>query len=393
MSEAAAEVLWRLHLPHTHVTDAACSTVDAPRIDLVAPGARGESTTTMLRRFAHRQARAARIRVTDWPRSQRRVVQPLPPSGIAPGIRGGLARVVRSGLVVLPPNSSTGPRVIDDVAAAAGVRLPRRVMLSAAGGVLALTTATDGRPVVLRVARARGPGDPHFGARVMASLASVAGVPELVGLGVTAGMAWVVEQRMPGRTATRLTSKLTASVVELLTALPRAPGPATAPIEDLRLLAALGVDETAVERLRAELPTALASLPAVVGHRDVWTGNLLVRAGRVSGLVDWDGAHPATVAGCDLLHLMITDRRRKLGLDLAGVWALRPWTWSALTTGPASALWPALEVEPGPDTLKVLTVAWWLGHVAGTLRRLPHRGCDAEWIRRNVTGVLEDLPV
>jgi hypothetical protein len=130
-------------------------------------------------------------------------------------------------------------------------------------------------------------------------------VPVVDRVGRTGDVSWSAESLMPGDTPRGLTPKLFTEVASFALSLPRGAGPPTAFGEDVRALAArLPRHAVALHELFERHDARLSQLPSVLRHGDLWTGNLLVERGRLSGVVDWDAWHPAAVPGTDLLHIV-----------------------------------------------------------------------------------------
>jgi aminoglycoside phosphotransferase (APT) family kinase protein len=125
-------------------------------------------------------------------------------------------------------------------------------------------------------------------------------------------------------------------------------------------------------------------------HGDLWTGNLLVDRGRLTGMIDWDAAHPAGVPGADLVQLLATDARRRAHRSLGAAFVTRPWRSASFhrATGP---YWEHVGAAPEGDLIEVAGIAWWATEVHHTLLRLPHRADDEQWVRDNVDRVLVSL--
>ncbi|HEX2105790.1 MAG TPA: hypothetical protein VHF51_19210, partial [Solirubrobacteraceae bacterium] len=216
-------------------------------------------------------------------------------------------------------------------------------------------------------------------------------VPEPLGRGVVAGASWTAERVLPGRRPARATPALVGAVAGVCARLPVAGGPPTAPIEDLGAAAALLPTRSAALRALADrLGPSLAALPGVQRHGDLWTGNLLVHRGRLTGIVDWDAAHPAGVPGADLVQLHGADARRRAHRPLGAAVLARPWRSRAFSAATA-AYWDAVGLAPDPDVLDLAGIAWWATEVHHTLVRLPHRAADAAWVAANVDAVLAGL--
>jgi aminoglycoside phosphotransferase (APT) family kinase protein len=208
-----------------------------------------------------------------------------------------------------------------------------------------------------------------------------------------AGASWTTEQALPGRRPERAGAALIAEVAEVCARLPMCDGPPTAPVDDLRGAAARLPDRSDPLRALAErLEPALAALPAVQRHGDLWTGNLLVHRGRLGGIVDWDAAHPAGVPGADLVQLHGADARRRAHRPLGAAVLERTWR-SPVFASATSGYWRAVGLAPDPATLDLAGIAWWATEVHHTLVRLPQRAADAAWIAANVDAVLAGVSV
>lgn len=178
-----------------------------------------------------------------------------------------------------------------------------------------------------------------------------------------------------------------------LAAFPKADGPPAALAEDLESIArALPASAARVRRLADEVAAEVAGLPAVLRHGDLWTGNLLVRAGHLTGFVDWDAAHPAGLPGSDLVQLIAVDLRARRRQALGPAFLARPWDSTEFRSA-AAAYWPASGIEPTPRTIELAGLGWWAAEVRGTLSRLPHRTTDERWLETNVDPVLTALGV
>jgi Ser/Thr protein kinase RdoA (MazF antagonist) len=346
-----------------------------------------------LRGVAAREAALHRLRLRMPAPLRVTAVHRLPGRGLRGGLRGAASSALRGGALVELRAPGGGARVLDAVAAAAGAApVGAPVHAGSGGAVLVRVRLRDGRDAMLRVARAGSPGDPLVLADTLDRLAA-AGVPlapRPLARGVTAGAAWTAEEALTGRPPVAAGGRLVAQVVEACRRFPRRDMPPTAPVEDLLAAAALLPDRApALRRLAAEVETGIAPLPAVYRHGDLWTGNMLVDRGRLTGLVDWDAAHPGGVPGADLVQLVGTDARRRAGLHLGPAFLAGRWRAPA-TRGAAAAYWRAAGVAP-EHGLQWAGIAWWATEVHHTLRRLPHRAADEEWVRTNVDQVLAAL--
>lgn len=284
------------------------------------------------------------------------------------------------------------PSVLDTVAAAAGAEGGVRRFRPGTGGQgLAEITLASGLEAILRAAPS-GAVDPAHAGDALESLAAVGGlqVPRLLGRGHTAGVSWTVESRLAGHRPRRLTPRLLADVARFCAALPRTAGPPAALAEDLERIAMLLPDRGGVaRRLAAQAAPALATLRGVLRHGDLWAGNLLCEGEAVTGIVDWDAWHPQGLPGADLAQLLGTEHRIRRHLALGAAWRERP--WRVLEDPAWSAYWRALELEPSPEMLDLIGLAWWASEAAGTLRRLPHRAADERWLAANVDPILAEF--
>jgi Protein of unknown function (DUF1679) len=323
-------------------------------------------------------------------------VHRLPPRRLATGrLRGRVRAALRGGALVELGSPAPGARVLDAVAEAAGVRVPGRGFHAGAGGALLVRGfLADGPAAVLRVARSGSPGDPSALADTLERLGRdrVPFAPRLYARGNTAGASWLAEAALPGRRPAHASDSLTRQVAELCASFPRRNGAPTATAADLSAVAGTLPDRAAeIGALSSEIFAHLRTVPSILRHGDLWAGNLLVdRRGRLSGLVDWDAAHPAAVPGADLLQLVATEFRRKAHRALGPAFLAEPWRLPEFAEA-AAGYWRAVGVRPDDDLLGVVGVAWWATEVHGTLARLPHRAADERWVETNVDRVLARL--
>jgi len=217
-------------------------------------------------------------------------------------------------------------------------------------------------------------------------VAGVGTVPHPVGAGTVGSTVWTAESALPGGRPRALTPTVLDDVCALLGQLPRNGDPPSAPVDDLRAVtAAVPSRSSALERLTAEIASLLPGLPSTMRHGDLWTGNLLVHGGRLSGLVDWDAWHPRSVPGTDLLQLLVTFERHRRGVSLGEAWIEQPWRRGP-SAGPLRAQLRKFGVPASDDD--VVGLAWWAGEAAGTLSRSPALGEDVAWVSRNIDPVL-----
>jgi Phosphotransferase enzyme family len=300
---------------------------------------------------------------------------------------------LREGVVVELARRGGGgePRVLDEAAAAAGVaRGVGTLHIGITGAIVARVVLAAGRPAVLRAGRSGSPADPAHAAAALERLAPLGleCVPEPVGGGSAGPATWATESQLPGTRPRRLSPELVTAVARFCALLPRGVGPPASFGEDLDALATwLPAFEPALDEVRDRAAPVLARLPAVLGHGDLWAANLLVADGRLRGVVDWDGWHPSSVPGVDLLHLVGIARAFAGHGTIGEVVREQPWR-DPLLARAAASYWAALEVEPSPEVLEVVALAWWAARLHRELSRAPDDARHAAWLRRHVVPVL-----
>jgi aminoglycoside phosphotransferase len=309
-------------------------------------------------------------------------------------MRGTVRSALRGGALVEIARRTGVHRVLDEVAERADVtRLGARVQAGSGGAVLVRATLVDGTAALLRVGRAGTPADPAHVADELERLAAAAVplAPRLLARGEAAGASWVAELALPGRRPAGAGAELTRQVVAACARFPRFDGPPGAVLEDLEGAARMLPGRAdRLRRLAAELRSRITGLPSILRHGDLWTGNLLVDRGRLTGMIDWDATHPAGVAGADLVQLLATDARRRAHRSLGAEFVARSWRGERLRRAMAP-YWQELGVAPSDELLEVAAIAWWATEIHHTLLRLPHRGADEWWVGANVDAVLVNL--
>jgi hypothetical protein len=289
---------------------------------------------------------------------------------------------------------ATGPghrRVVDVAASAAGASgPPSRLRAGSGGSLLVDLRRIGGEPMFLRAAGAGTPADPVRHAEALLALADahIVIVPRLLGAGVVAGASWSAETALPGRRTRRAVADVAAQVAGLCMALPRRDEPPTAWVQDVAAIAGRFPEHAGVIRgLSDDLGSALASIPAVARHGDLWAGNLLVSGRTLTAVLDWDGWDPGGVPGADLLHLVATEEAHRTRRSLGSVCLERPWA-SELYRRLTSEYWRSLRIKPTRAQLEAIGIAWWACSVATTLRRLPDLAEDQAWTMANVHAVI-----
>lgn len=365
------------------VTGAVPTPVSAPEVRGREPAPSGTGVLPLLAHAAEREVVLARLRRRPPAGYTRTRVLRTRPAVMGTGPLGSARSRLAGGAAVLlaagPPTAS----VLDEVVAAAGMNAHQDIR-PGSGGVLLVSGRRAGRPVLLRV----GPATVVTQAAVegLRALAGSRLVPDLLADGWAADLRWTLEGRLPGRRPGRLHDRTVREAVAFAAAMPTGVG---SPVTS-----AVGVLGTALPALASELTQVAgwaadraSALPTVAVHGDFWPGNLLASRGRLTGVVDWDAFRPAGVAGIDVLHLLATQERRRLGQELGPQVLQSPWS-QARFTSVAAAYWASVGADPDPGELEALGALWWLDQVAGTLARLPAKARDARWVDLNVTGVL-----
>lgn len=351
------------------------------RTAMLAAGAREAVLRTMHRRIP------AHLRLV--------AVHRLPPRRLmTTGLHGSVGAAVRGGALVELTSLPAGERVLDKALSSAQVTsCEPRFHAGTGGAMLIRGTLRDGSRVILRLARTGAPGDPTASANTLDALArdGVPLIPRPIARGHSAGASWVVEHALPGRRPARATLGLLRQVATVCTTFPRGKGAPTATAVDLDCIAErLPERASAVAQLADEFAGQFRNLPSVLRHGDLWAGNILVDRGTLTGLIDWDSAHPAAVPGSDLLQLFATEFRRRARCGLGLAFLKRPWRLPMFAAA-ARNYWPALGIAPDGALLELVGLAWWATEVRGTLTRVPHRASDERWVTTNVDPVLQTL--
>lgn len=322
------------------------------------------------------------------------------PAGPAPraAITKLARRWLRDGVVVEVSSNRHHLRILDEVLRSIEIRPSGPVRFGAGGTVLQLGRHAGGEPVVVRLGIADSAGDPRHAAATLHRLALLPRIPAptLMDDGSRAGLAWSVEQRLPGRTVPALTAAMLGTVAALWSELPRTGGdPGVAARHHLTLVAnAIPRVATTLTNLLEPVTGALELGPATLQHGDLWAGNLLWRGPRLTGVVDWSGQPDQDAPpGVDLLQLFASTWRRRVGEPLGSYWLRAPWEHPAFLALTSDADVPRGAGADERTYRWALGVAWWAREVAGTLERFPARKDDLSWIARNVDPVVDRLRI
>jgi phosphotransferase family enzyme len=308
--------------------------------------------------------------------------------------RDAVVRRLAAGAALLPADAVPSDlwRQILRASGVTGTGLPAVGM----EGSLRVTGHSGAGAVVLRVGAVGSEADPTAAAQALEHLqrAGLDACPHLVGSGVTDGWAWSVEQRLPGTRPRRVDEPLLRDVaawVERLASVPGLPASAASRTgvhgEALDLAALIPSEAARLDVLARRLVDRPVLRRTATAHGDLWSGNLLVHRGRLSGVVDWDACTSGAVPGTDLVHLVTTEERLRRRVPLGAVVSARPWHADPLRT--------LLErVVPGgadAPTRQDVGTAWWLHHVRRAVVRVPRLAEDRAWVDANVRQALDVL--
>jgi hypothetical protein len=354
----------------------------------VAPSA---GVAALIRNAARRERALTKLRRHAPGSLAVRAVHRWQPTVFELSRRSALRAAAAAGVLVELAGDAAPARLLDAAATAAGAHGPVRSVHPGTGGsLLARITTREGRPLILRVGEPGGPGDPLPGAAALERLAphNLAAVPLPVGHGRVGHVAWSAESALPGKRPRRAVPDFGSQAAQFCLNLPRSLESPAAFREDIEAIGShLPELSGPVSRVGAAQGAAVASLPSVMRHGDLWAGNLLVERNRLTGVVDWDGWHPAGVPGTDLLHLLAMQDAVATRRSLGEVWLERPWEWDTFTEMTAR-YWDVLDVAPDREVRQAVGWAWWANQVRCSLARMPELARDERWLSRNVRLVL-----
>jgi phosphotransferase family enzyme len=322
-------------------------------------------------------------------------VHRLPPPVLAGSrVRNRLRAAFLEGAIVELWSKAQVWRVIDVVALEAqGTARVTQLMSGSGGSALVRLSRKVGGEALLRAARADDPADPGRAAEALETLAPLGlnVVPRLLGRGQVAGASWSTESVLRGHRPARVSAGVTRELASVFATLPRSEHPAAAHTQDLRRLAA-GFPRWAaiLSQIDEEVGGVAGAVPSVLRHGDLWAGNLLVRRQRLTGVIDWDGWHSSALPGVDLLHLVATSEAMRTKGGVGQTWLRKPWESEDYREA-TSEYWKVTRIVPNARFLQAVGMAWWAGHVAGSIRRLPRLAEDDHWVASNVDRVLEAI--
>ena len=366
--------------------------------ELVLWGRIARNARPSLRRLPEALAREAaivRLRAAP-PRGLRLYDLHRLPAVRRPGrIRGPLRTVLLSGALAELARGERPRRVIDEVVRATGAASSGGGLRpSGDGSALATLPMRDGALAELRIARAGHPKAAQRGYAALQALesAGVGRVPRPVARGETAGASWGLETRLPGQHTVRLTPSLLDDIRGSLLELPGSAAPQRA-IDDQLAEVRLGFPShaDAIDAASAAAQRWSAGMGSVLVHGDLWLNNVLVADGRLSGIFDWDGWHPAGLPGTDLVNLLAAQERTRSRRDIGDLLIADYWR-SAEVRDVLSAYFKA-RGRPLPDApgLAAIGVGWWASRVAGSLDRAWRPADQPVWVARNVDAPLERI--
>jgi peptidoglycan/xylan/chitin deacetylase (PgdA/CDA1 family) len=305
------------------------------------------------------------------------------------------------GALVLGHRIPPEPTVLDAAFAAAGVDpgsvAGRRAPTVRTGALVAFAKDT-----VLRTAIGAGAGDIDAQCAAFAALGAPGldpvikeRIPWIIDEGWVGLARWSLEPRVPGqRVDNRITPLLLDDCVDFLVHLFTATdhGPKTVTLAERaeQVASAATPDGARVAReLAQRIETELRDVAVGFGHGDFWAGNLLTQDGRLSGVVDWEGAGMGRLPVVDLLHLQMSSAalrsRRPHGRIV--IENLERVGEDPLVRTYCERLGLDLETEQ----LRMLVAAYWLDYTGDQLVRSIDPLARPEWVRENVHGALESF--
>ena len=336
------------------------------------------------------------VSILSWDLAQAFDVRELPAQG-----RGGVAERLPRHAAVVARRSDAGPTALGASIEDAARETGRSIRFDAPSMREAVLVAV-GDSGVLRVAVGPARNQLQRQAAALEELRRTR-APELdpscISWPISSGRSgladWAFEERLSGtRPQPSLPARVLADCLDFLAAL-HASGLRNSekrtPIDDAKLIDEVcdGERSGAIMRVAERLTAEVAELPRGFAHGDFFRGNLLVDAGRLAGVVDWDAAGPGRLPFLDLLHLRHMGKHLPADRDwgLTVVHGLLPWARAGgdeLTRG----FCRRLGVDPTPALLESLAVAYWLERLGYQLSTYADRTERRVWVERNVDEVL-----
>jgi aminoglycoside phosphotransferase (APT) family kinase protein len=220
-------------------------------------------------------------------------------------------------------------------------------------------------------------------------------VPSVLAGGKEGLADWLLEQRLAGTAPSSVSDALMSDCLDFLAALHlvRRKLPVTAALgDDADIMAASSAPEYApiLAALAERIESELADVPRGFSHGDFWTGNLLVRDGKLVGVVDWDAARSGQLPLLDLLHLRLSSIRERRRQHLGPVLLAHLFQPGGLRPDDVTrAYCDRIGIEVTPKRFEALLVAYWLSRAAHELRTYADR--SRAWMYYNVDLVIDAL--
>jgi Phosphotransferase enzyme family len=214
-------------------------------------------------------------------------------------------------------------------------------------------------------------------------------VPTLIAHGRTGLAEWSLERRLPGSPAAGdLPAAALADCLELLAdlhALDDRAGRGRLVDAAAVMGPLVGELEPGLRRLGDQLEAALAALPSTFAHGDLSPANLLIRDGRLSGVVDWNKAGGGRAPLHDMLNLRLALELERTGASFGAGFV--DWLLPLMRGGGDMAIrsyCSRVGLDPSPWLLSALATAYWLDRVAGQITTYADRERRRGWLRENV---------
>jgi aminoglycoside phosphotransferase (APT) family kinase protein len=262
----------------------------------------------------------------------------------------------------------------------------------ATGTLLAEVRTARGGSFLLRV-EPRPPGAAGALERLLACAPPVEVTSRLVlplASGTLGERFWTLEERRPGAHPRRMTPALWRECTSFLEALHAVAPPSDAAVrplaDDLAQVEWL-LPADVVPAVRAAVEQAAQRLEGMWrgwSHGDFHPRNLLVGDG-LQAVLDWDAAAPCALPLVDALHLLATTAPRARRSP-HGARCTR-YLWPLARAGGDERLRAhcrATGVDPRPDVLEAIAVAYWLTRVARDVAVFADRSSRPDWLRLNV---------
>ena len=312
------------------------------------------------------------------------------------GRRGARARrfLLQGAAAELGPEASLTP-AYQEILAEAQVEIDQLKLGASRDGSVRIAGEVGGRPVLVRLGIADSPTDPARNAGALRQLGemTVGLIPALMGEGRQDGIAWTVESRLEGGNPQRLTSRQWSDAIQFLARLvTNRAGPPAVRRQMGILIALLPSRSVPLAAMGERIEAALTGLPSAIQHGDFFSDNLLVRGGRLTGVVDWGTWTSAGTPGVDLMELYATEREGRRPADFARILADEVWR-SDEFLDLTEAYWRAIGVAPSEELLKAIASAWWVSGMAALLARPDRRSLVSQpaWVDREVDQVMHGM--